>query len=295
MSDAIHGRPLPAHHTKHLPTLTHTFNGHTFHLNQKDDGISNGTALWLGGQVLSAYLANEPKGSRVRVPVGEQRRPRAVELGSGIGLTALVLSSLGYDVLATDTTHVCDSVLRRNIAANLQHLPTNAGSIQVRVLDWNIDSDRWQWNDPTRITPDGDPLIKGGTTKDLLVPPFDLIISSDTLYDASLTDPFFRTVRALSALCLSGCQTQTSTPPKPPLIILALERRDPQLINRALSRAPVSLTRVPTKKIRKVLKRAGMLWDAVDWDGVEVWRVSPGIKMKKKFGYRESNPELLCS
>ncbi|KIK98850.1 hypothetical protein PAXRUDRAFT_823400 [Paxillus rubicundulus Ve08.2h10] len=274
MSDALHGRSLPAHHTKHLPTLTYTCNGHTFHLGQSDDGISNGTALWLGGQVLSAYTVDELKGSRVRARAGEQRRPRAVELGSGIGLTALVLCSLGYDVLATDTAHVCDSVLRRNIAANLQHLPSGAGTIQVRVLDWNIDSDRWQWDHPTRITLAENSSHQGGTTEHLLGPPFDLIISSDTLYDASLVDPFFRTVRALSAFSFPG---QSLTPP---LFLLALERRDPQLINNALSRAPVSLTRVPTKKLRKALERAGMLWDAVDWEGVEVWRgslsTSPG-------------------
>ncbi|KIJ16828.1 hypothetical protein PAXINDRAFT_168284 [Paxillus involutus ATCC 200175] len=234
MSDALYGRSLPAHHTKHLSTLTYTSNGHTFHLDQRDDGISNGTALWLGGQVLSAYLVNELKGSRVRARVGEQRRPRAVELGSGIGLTALVLCSLGYDVLATDAAHVCDSVLRRNIAANLQHLPSNAGTIQVRVLDWNIDSDRWQWDHPMRITPDENSSNQDGATENSLGPPFDLIISSDTIYDASLIDPFFRTVRALSTFSLPG---QTLIPP---LFLLALERRDPQLVDNALSHAPVS-------------------------------------------------------
>ncbi|KAF9246209.1 hypothetical protein BU15DRAFT_40104 [Melanogaster broomeanus] len=274
MSDSIHERPLPAHHTKHLSTLRYTFHGHTFHLNQRDDGISNGTALWLGAQILSAYLANELKASRVRMRVGEQRRPRAVELGSGIGLTSLVLCSLGYDVLATDTTHVCDSVLRHNITANLQHLPSDAGSIQVRVLDWNIHSDRWQWNDPMRITPDGNPSNESGEPEKLLGPPFDLIVSSDTLYDASLIDPFFHTMSALSAFSLLHCQTPTFMPQKPPLVLLALERRDPQLIDRALSRSPVTLTQVPTKKLRKALERAGMSWDTEVWEGVEVWRGS---------------------
>ncbi|KIJ68972.1 hypothetical protein HYDPIDRAFT_79807, partial [Hydnomerulius pinastri MD-312] len=266
---------LPAHHTKHLRTLAYPFNGHTFHLAQRDDGISNGTALWLGGQILSAYLANEMKGTRARSGIGEQRRSRAVELGSGIGLTALALSSLGYDVLATDTAHVCDSVLRHNIAANLQHLPSNAGVIQVRVLDWSISSDRWQWNDPMRITPDGDRLNGGGETEDLLGPPFDLIVSSDTLYDASLIDPFFRTVRALSKPRLQHQpHAPAPSPLRPPLLLLALERRDPQLISRALSCAPIPLTQVPTKKLKKALERAGMQWDRLDWEGVEVWRGS---------------------
>ncbi|KAH7889294.1 hypothetical protein F5I97DRAFT_499636 [Phlebopus sp. FC_14] len=263
--------PLPAHHTKHLTTLAYPFNGHTFHLAQQDNGTSNGTALWLGSQVLSAYLANELKGTRSRVAVGQQRRPRAVELGSGIGLTALALSSLGYDVLATDTAHVCDSVLRRNIAANLHQLSTDAGSIQVRVLDWTVPSDSWQWDDPMRITPDGDhPSESHRTLEELLDPPFDLIVSSDTIYDSSLIDPFFRTLRALS---LAGLQGSASvTPPKSPVVLLALERRDPELINTALLRAPVPLVQVPTKKIRKVLERTGMHWDGADWEGVEVWK-----------------------
>jgi len=66
--------------------------------------------------------------------------------------SSLALSSLGYDVLATDTDHVCDSILRRNIAANLRHLPvSNAGSVQVRVLDWHVPSDAWNWHNPSHI------------------------------------------------------------------------------------------------------------------------------------------------
>lgn len=72
---------VPAHLTKHLSTLTYPIADRLFLLSQLDDGQSNGTALWLGAQCLSAFLAhNIPPGSR----------PRVVELGSGIGLTAYV-------------------------------------------------------------------------------------------------------------------------------------------------------------------------------------------------------------
>lgn len=64
---------LPAHATKHLSVLQYN----SFTLVQTDDGKSNGTALWLGAQVLSAYL------STLSVSPG-----RAIELGSGIGLSA---------------------------------------------------------------------------------------------------------------------------------------------------------------------------------------------------------------
>ena len=76
-------------------------------LYQRDDGQSNGTALWLGGQCLSLYLVDI---ARKAVTIREKAtassssleapshtasrdmpalpRPKAIELGSGIGLTA---------------------------------------------------------------------------------------------------------------------------------------------------------------------------------------------------------------
>jgi len=88
----------PAHHTKHLPVLAYPFNNVALHLVQRDDGISNGTALWLSAQVLSDYLATEFKGKSWKtIETGMDNtsvpctvRPKAVELGSGIGLMACV-------------------------------------------------------------------------------------------------------------------------------------------------------------------------------------------------------------
>ncbi|KAI6028788.1 hypothetical protein F5J12DRAFT_807732 [Pisolithus orientalis] len=254
--------PLPAHQTKHLPTLTYPFIYSTFYLAQSSDGTSNGTALWLGAQLLSAYLAAELKDVHLKTT-----RPRAVELGSGIGLTALALASLGYDVLATDTAYVCDSVLRNNIRTNLPHLhSTRAGTVQVRALDWLVSSDMWNWGDPLSITPAAQsnegPEASG--VEETLRPPFDLIVSSDTLYDESLIDPLFTT---LQALFIQGRDTTSFLPNKPPVILIALERRDPALISTALARAPEELVQVPTRKLKKALDRSG-----IRWDGVEIWR-----------------------
>ena len=182
------------------------------------------------------------------------------------------MSSLGYDVLATDTNHVCDSILRRNIAENLRHLPVNdAGSVQVRVLDWHVPSDAWNWHNPSHIASRARPSQTSRVIpdEDMLHPPFDLIVSSDTLYDASLIDPFFST---LKALCLQGRDPTSSVPQKYPLVLLALERRDPELISAALARSPIPLTRVPARKLGKALERAGIHWQAADWDGVEIWK-----------------------
>ncbi|KAN0076983.1 hypothetical protein V8E55_010838 [Tylopilus felleus] len=110
------------------------------------------------------------------------------------------------------------------------------------------------------ITPTDDPADTCGT-HNLLTPPFDLIVSSDTL--VSLVQPFFRTVRALAAA--------NRDMEKPPLFLLALERRDSQFIDAALACAPMPLTQVPMKKIRKALERAGVRWDRSEWEGVEIW------------------------
>lgn len=49
---------LPATHTKQSKFLTIPIVSSVFQLAQSDDGVSNGTALWLGAQCLSAYLTH---------------------------------------------------------------------------------------------------------------------------------------------------------------------------------------------------------------------------------------------
>lgn len=148
---------------------------------------------------------------------------------------------------------------------------SNTSSVQVRVLDWHVPSDAWNWHDSSRIASRArsSQVSRVLPNEGILHPPFDLVVSSDTLYDASLIDPFFST---LKALCLQGRDPTSSVPQKYPLVLLALERRDPELINTALARSPIPLTRVPTRKLGKALERAGIRWKPADWDGVEVWK-----------------------
>lgn len=81
---------LPAHETKHLMHLDYTFKNSTFTLAQSNDGATNGTALWLGAQILTAWLS-EHYGKKHRTKRLADRRPKMIELGSGIGLTAYVI------------------------------------------------------------------------------------------------------------------------------------------------------------------------------------------------------------
>lgn len=67
----------PAHQTKHVPQLKIR----SLNLSQVDDGCLNGTALWLGGQVLIQYLDHHHA-------TYKKHGNNAIELGSGIGFSA---------------------------------------------------------------------------------------------------------------------------------------------------------------------------------------------------------------
>ncbi|KAF9052955.1 hypothetical protein BJ165DRAFT_1339001 [Panaeolus papilionaceus] len=257
--------PSPAHQTKHLSPLNYRFNNLVLNLSQLDNGISNGTALWLGGQCLSYYLANFWDRSN------QSTHPSAIELGSGIGLTALALSSLGWDVLATDIPHVIDSVLEKNINNNLSALPQGSGRIQIRELDWTVRPDNWTWNHQKIIASHNpDQNSPSMVQPSLLSPPFDLIYSADTVYLIELVEPLLRTLHALSTL-------SATTSNRYPVILLCIERRDPALVDHLLDQAKqkwsFAVERVPPRKLTKVMEKSGNQWDKSEWEGVELWKL----------------------
>ncbi|THH33955.1 hypothetical protein EUX98_g225 [Antrodiella citrinella] len=253
--------PLPAHHTKHVQSLAYPFRHSSFLINQLDDGATNGTALWLGAQCLAMYLAD----LYATKPTSE--RPQAVELGSGVGLTALALASMGWDVLATDLPQVIHAVLSANIAANASRLHT--GSVHVRILDWTVPPDTWSWSDAAAVahaSASQQPALAPPT----IAPPFQLIISADTVYSPALITPFLRTLHALSALSFNASN-------RAPPVYICLERRDPAIADRTLTQAKeqwdFSVERVPHRKLQKAMKKGGLNWDPEDWEGIEIWKL----------------------
>ncbi|KAF9792721.1 hypothetical protein BJ322DRAFT_996726 [Thelephora terrestris] len=243
------GQHRPAHETKSEKILKYS----GYSLRQSDDGTTNGTTLWLGGQILSAYL-----------PTLKTRPGKAIELGAGIGLSALTLASLGWDVVATDLQNVIDLVLSQNASANA-HLV--AGNISVRELDWTVQPEHWSWTDTKSVSarsPAKDPPAAHP-----LGPPFDLIVTSDTLYTPQLAQPLLRTIYTLASLSHAGG--------KSPLILLCFERRDPLLIDHTLNDAyqvwGLKPERIPNKKLVQAMEKAGLRWNKEDWDGVELWKL----------------------
>ncbi|WWC59326.1 uncharacterized protein I303_101878 [Kwoniella dejecticola CBS 10117] len=134
----LQNQPLPASHTKHLTTLIHPlpppFEDTSISLRQVSEGIdgrgtgTTGTTLWLSSQILSLYLSSIlPSVTPRSGSVGNGSRTKTkgkkiLELGGGIGYTALTLLSRGYEVVSTDIQPVLDDVLRPNIESGVEEL-----------------------------------------------------------------------------------------------------------------------------------------------------------------------------
>ncbi|KAG8899072.1 hypothetical protein FRB99_006953 [Tulasnella sp. 403] len=284
-STGTYPSPLPAHETKHHPQLTYPFLDKTFSLKQLNDGQSNGTGLWLGSQCLSLYLSDIEQSllksvkarRKVENTTTAERPPRAIELGSGIGLGALALSSSGWDVLATDTDFIVRSVLQPNVTTNTS---LSSGRVRAKELDWTTPPLEWRWDNPSSVTCSAEKEAINEVddiAMPTIDPPFDLIISSDTIFSAELAPCLLRTMAHLSKISRvppASAETPGGKAYYPP-VYLAIENRDPLLVAKTLNEAReewgFGLTRVPHTKVSATLKTGGVDWDEEEWEGVEIW------------------------
>lgn len=185
------------------------------------------------------------------------------------------MASIGWDVLATDIPNVISTVLSQNIKRNAAVLPADSGSIEIRELDWTVPPAKWSWDNDTFIascsTEAASDLKPSSFRLDSIIqtigPPFDLIVSSDTIYSPELVQPLLRTLYALCG---------ASSAPRCPPIYLCIERRDPALIDRTLAEAKsiwgFNVVRIPRRKVAKAMDKGGVKWDPEDWAGVEIWK-----------------------
>ena len=189
---------------------------------------------------------------------------------------SLTLSLLGFTTLTTDVPFILSSVLLPNLRRNPTSHPLHA-----RELDWTVPSSSWNWSsngggtgtsitstwvDPSRLASEL-PSSSSHTTKpsETIAPPFDLILTTDTLYTPQLLPHLLSTLRALSLLSHS-----------PPPILLALERRDTTLIDMALDRAReegFEVKMVSKGRIAKSVDRWLGWKEREEWEGVEVWKL----------------------
>ena len=186
---------------------------------------------------------------------------------------SLALCSLGWDVLATDLPDVIDSVLAQNISSNLTSLPPESGTIQLRALDWTIPPEKWSWEDDTIIASSSIPTTLTSNADGrfpLLVAPFDLIITADTIYSPHLVVPLLRTLRHIYSISIRDDGHGKAHYPQ---VFVCIERRDPALVDGFLDEARRSfgVTRVQSRKMFEAMERKGLSWAKEDWEGMEIW------------------------
>lgn len=188
---------------------------------------------------------------------------------------SLALCSLGYDVLATDLPDVIDAVLAANIAKNQVNLPADSGTvgtIQVRTLDWTVPPVHWTWEDSAVVASSSaiPTMLHSETSSATFAPPFDLVITADTVYSSDLVLPLLRT---LDHLCTISLTRDDAHKIRSPSIYVCIERRDPTLLDHFLEEAQhvFDVARIQPRKVAQAMQRSGLLWPKEDWEGMEIW------------------------
>lgn len=125
---------LPAQDTKHIPLLCYQFRDQSFELIQSNDGGSSGTTLWLGGQILTAYLADTLPAVQHLSLVGNAFLPISSESHT---LTYACLFMLSVLVLFTDlpssNINIPNRTLNPSIQCRIAVTPLNITKPKLKV------------------------------------------------------------------------------------------------------------------------------------------------------------------
>ncbi|KDN41338.1 hypothetical protein K437DRAFT_178434 [Tilletiaria anomala UBC 951] len=261
-SEWPHDAPPLASSTKHLTTLRYPlpFLRKYATLCQNDTSGSTGSSLWLSAQVMACYMqatadtyfASVPK---ARLASG-QPRPKALELGAGVGLNSVLLAAFGWDAFATDIEPSFSQVLNPTIESNrsLFEGEGDTGTVNALPLDWCASDDVIS------------SLVGRGNHGKETVQPIDFILTTDTLYAGDLVHPLLHTIKRLVT-------------PGHTRVLLALERRDPVFVERAFDCARsifgFSLHAVSQCELRQATEQFGNAqWDWEELEDIEVWQLS---------------------
>ncbi|KRX47739.1 Cleft lip and palate transmembrane protein 1 [Trichinella murrelli] len=116
--------------------------------------------LWNGAVLMAEFVLTTPE---------QFYKKRVLELGCGIGLTAICLATAGACVLATDVNDDCLKLCRKNCDEN-SHLMRSGGSVEVRRFDWSAPAEV-DWS--SRLLP------------------VDVIVCADLIYEIDLNETLF--------------------------------------------------------------------------------------------------------
>lgn len=231
---------MPAYDTKHLSLLTCHVDGSTYILHQDNASCETGSTLWLSAQVLIAYLLGRRPRRR------SARRERVLELGSGIGLTALALRQILHaHVVASDCAAILP-LLTRNISENrVRAVGSQEAEIEVKEIDWF----------KQQVSPSED---------------FDLIVMSDVIYSPDLLAPLLNTILTFMS--------------KKTTLYLAQEVRVATLLDRFLEMCSLHMkvTQISDHEIESMIRERftarnitedEMSGNAKDWSGVAIYKM----------------------
>jgi predicted nicotinamide N-methyase len=164
------------------------------------DTNESGTTVWHSGRILSQYLKR--LGTKKSDPLKPLSGQSVVDLGSGTGIVGLSAAALGADAYLTDVEAVVnEGTLAQNVQRNSS---VRNGSCSVYVLDWN---DSLVDSCPANF---GLPLPES----------IDLVTGADITYHRNAIKPLVSTISKLG----------------PRKVLIALERRDPLVIEEFLQR-----------------------------------------------------------
>ncbi len=96
----------------------------------RDERLPYWADLWRSAEVLALYLLRHGPALATRLG-GVTGRPRALELGCGLGLVSVVAEHVGFDVTATDYYEDALLFVEHNARRNLGR------PIATRLVDWN--------------------------------------------------------------------------------------------------------------------------------------------------------------
>jgi len=100
----------------------------------KDERLPYWADLWSASIILASFIETALGGAGAPHPTGaapvDGRRPRALELGCGLGLVTIAALRAGYDVTATDYYADATLITARNALRNTGRAPT------TRMVDW---------------------------------------------------------------------------------------------------------------------------------------------------------------
>lgn len=165
-------------------------------------------------------------------------------------------------------------------------MPGSQSTIQVKEFDWTELPNTWRWDHPQYIARSGGVVNDHDHDHDHnldqqllsesispLTPPFDLVVTSDTVYSPDLVMPLLRSLHCLCRLSRNSGSTKCQTGP---VVYIALENRDPSLISIFLTEArekwAFNCARIPDRRIVRAMEKGKLKWAKADWEGIEVWK-----------------------